>query len=174
MSGDDPVILAVLGAVHTILRNYGTAGVLLERAVTLDPNAAWAWGRLGWLQNYTDGPQKAVENFERALRLSPLDPMNFNNYAGIGSAHEIAQEYDKAATFYRRALQERPKAVWIYRQLASSLSGAGRAEEAQEVFADIMRHYPDLTVTKLKQAMVFSSAVLDRMAANLRKLGLPD
>jgi adenylate cyclase len=34
--------------------------------------------------------------------------------------------------------------------------------------------YPDLTVTKFKQAMVFSPAVLDRMGENLRKLGLPD
>ena len=37
-----------------------------------------------------------------------------------------------------------------------------------------MRYYPDLTVSKFKQAMVFSTAVLDRMAANLRKLGLPE
>ena len=54
MSVDDPIILAVLGAVHTFIRNHGTARVLLERAVTLDPNAAWAWSRLGWLENYTD------------------------------------------------------------------------------------------------------------------------
>ena len=113
MSGDDPIILAILGAVHTFVRNYGTARVLLERAVTLDPNAAWAWCRLGWLENYADQPQKAIGNFERALRLSPIDPMNFNNYVGIGSAHEVAQEYDEAATFYRRALQERPNAHWI-------------------------------------------------------------
>jgi adenylate cyclase len=40
MSGDDSIVLAVLGTVHTFLRNHGTARVLLERAVTLDPNAA--------------------------------------------------------------------------------------------------------------------------------------
>jgi adenylate cyclase len=165
MSGDDPVILAVLGAVHTFLRNHGTARVLLERAVTLDPNAAWAWSRLGWIENYADQPQKAIGNFERALRLSPIDPMNFNNYVGIGSAHEVAQEYDKAAAFYRRALEERPNASWIYRNLASVLSGA---------FAVLMLTYPDLTISKFKQAMVFSPAVLNRMADNLRKLGLPD
>ena len=174
MSGDDPVILAILGAVHTFVRNYGTARVLLERAVTLDPNAAWAWSRLGWLENYVDQPTKAIENFERALRLSPFDPMNFNNYVGIGSAHEVAQEYDMAATFYRRALQERPNASWIYRNLASSLSGAGRTEEARQAYAELMRSYPDLTISKFKQAMVFSPAVLDRMAENLRQLGLPD
>ena len=174
MSVDDPIILAVLGAVHTFIRNHGTARVLLERAVTLDPNAAWAWSRLGWIENYTDQPQKAIGSFERALRLSPIDPMNFNNYVGMGSAHEVAQEYDKAALFYRRALEERPNASWIYRHLASSLSGAGRIEEAKQALAEMMRYYPDLTVSKFKQAMVFSTVPLNRMAENLRKLGLPD
>ena len=37
-----------------------------------------------------------------------------------------------------------------------------------------MRYYPDLTISKFKQAMVFSPAVLDRMAEHLRKLGLPE
>ena len=174
ISGDDPIILAVLGAVHTFVRNHGTARVLLERAVTLDPNAAWAWSRLGWIENYTDQPLKAIGNFERALRLSPIDPMNFNNYVGIGSAHEVAQEYDKAALFYRRALEERPNASWIHRHLASSLSGAGRIEEAKQALAEMLRYYPDLTVSKFKQAMVFSSPTLERVAGNLRKLGLPD
>ena len=174
MSGDDSIILAILGAVHTFVRNYGTARVLLERAVTLDPNAAWAWSRLGWLETYADQPQKAIGNFERALRLSPIDPMNFNNYVGIGSAHEVEQEYDEATTFYRRALQERPNARWIYRNLASTLSGAGRIEEARQAYAEMMRNYPDLTVSKFKQAMVFSPAALNRMGENLKKLGLPD
>jgi adenylate cyclase len=174
MSGDDPIILAVLGAVHTFVRNHGTARVLLERAVTLDPNAAWAWSRLGWIEAYSDQSQKAIANFERALRLSPIDPMNFNNYVGIGSAHEVAQEYAEAAAFYRRALEERPNARWIYRNLASVLSGAGCVDEAKQAFAEMLLSYPDLTVTKFKQAMVFSPAVLDRMGENLRKLGLPD
>jgi pyrrolidone-carboxylate peptidase len=38
----------------------------------------------------------------------------------------------------------------------------------------MMRYYPDLTVSKFKQAMVFSTVPLNRMAENLRKLGLPD
>jgi adenylate cyclase len=174
LSGDDPLILAVLGAVHTFVRNYGTARVLLERALALDPNCAWAWSRLGWIDNYSDQPNHAIEKFERALRLSPIDPMNFNNHAGMGSAHEILQYYDKAAALYRRALQEQPNARWIYRNLASTLSGAGRIEEAKEAFAEMLLSYPDLTVSKFKQAMVFSNVALGRMGENLRKLGLPD
>jgi adenylate cyclase len=100
--------------------------------------------------------------------------MNFNNHVGLGSANEILEQYDKAVLHYQRALQERPNAKWIYRNLVSSLSGAGRVDEAKVGYATLMQAYPDLTVRKFKQAMVFSPAVLDRMAVNLRRLGLPD
>jgi adenylate cyclase len=174
LSGDDPLVLAILGAVHTFVRNFGTARVLLERALAIDPNCAWAWSRLGWIESYADQPAKAIEYFERAIRLSPIDPMNFNNYAGIASSHEVAGEYDQAVSFCRRALQERPHASWIYRNLASALVGAGRIEEAKQAFAEMLRHYPDLTVSKFKQAMVFSAPSIEGMARRLRSLGLPE
>jgi adenylate cyclase len=174
LGSDDPLILAVLGAVHCFLRNIGTARVMLERAVTLDPNSAWSWSRLGWVENYSDRPERAVPHFERALRLSPLDPMNFNNYVGMGSASEVAERYDDAVAFYRRALQERPHAEWILRSLVSALAGAGRMDEAAVELKRLMVAYPDLTVARFKEAMVFTPATLERMAANLRKVGLPE
>ena len=174
LSGDDPLILAVLGAVHTFVHNLGAARVLLERAVAIDPNAAWAWHRLGYLDCYTDRPEQAIEKFERALRLSPLDPINFNNYIGIGSAHELQGDYDQAVAFYRRGLEERPHADWLYRHLAVALCGAGRMDEARVAYAQMLRVYPDMTVAKFRRAMVFSPAAVDRMVENLKKLGLPD
>jgi len=174
LSGDDPLILTVLGAVHTLLHNLGTARVLLERALAIDPNSAWAWSRLGWVDAYSDQSKPAIDKFERALRLSPLDPMNFNNYVGIASAHVVEQDYDQAVAFFRRGLEERPHAKWLYRHLAEALSGAGRMEEAKQAYAQMLRTYPDLTASKFRQAMVFSPAVLDRMVDNLRKLGLPE
>lgn len=156
------------------MRNHGTARVLLERAVALDPNAAWAWSRLGWVETYSDRPDRACRHFERAIQLSPFDPTNFNNYVGIGSAHEVAQDYDTAASYYRRALEERPQVMWIYRNLSASLSGGGRMEEAEQAYARMQRSYPTLTGAKFRQAMVFSAPALDRMVGNLRRLGLPD
>lgn len=173
LSGDDPLILAVLGAVHTIVGNLGTARVLLERALALDPNAAWAWNRLGYVESLCERPERAIENFERALRLSPLDPMNFNTIVGMGFARQAGQDYDKAVALYRRALEDRPHAAWIYRYLASALCDAGRMAEAKEVFAEMMRNYPGLTATKFRQAMPPTPTV-NRMVDNLRRLGLPD
>ena len=174
LSRDDPLILAVLGAVHTFAHNLGTARVLLERAVAIDPNAAWAWSRLAWVEVYSGHPQKAIEHYERALRLSPLDPMNFNNYIGIGSAHEIQGDYEQAVALYRRGLEEQPRARWLYRHLASALSGAGRMDEARQAYAQMLQVYPDLTATKFRQAMVFSTDAVDRMVENLKALGLPE
>jgi adenylate cyclase len=174
LGGDDPIILAVLGAVHTFTRNLGTARILLERAVALDPNAAWAWHRLGWVENYSERPREAIGHLERALRLSPLDPMNFNNYVGLASAYQLMEDYEKAVPLFRRALEEKPNAKWIHRNLAPALLGAGREEEAKASFAEMMNYYPGLTVTKYKQAMVFTPTSLERMAKYLRQLGLPE
>jgi adenylate cyclase len=174
LSGDDPLILTVLGTVHTFLRNRGTARILLERAVVLDPNSAWAWNRLGWLENYSENPDRAMEHLLRALRLSPLDPMNFNVYVALACAHSLKEEYEEAVALFKRALEERPYADWIYRNLTASLYGAGRIEEAQDSFARLMEIYPDLTVSKVKNAMPFSDEFMDRMCGHLQKLGLPE
>jgi adenylate cyclase len=174
LSAEDPLILAVLGAVHSFLRNYGTARVLLERAVAIDPNAAWAWGRLGWLETYIGHPEVALEHFERALRLSPLDPTNFNVHVGIGSAHHVRREFDEAVQSYRRALEERPNASWIYRQLAPALADDGRPEQAKAAFAELVEQYPDLTAARVRQALVFQPEVVEGICTRLRDLGLPD
>jgi adenylate cyclase len=174
LSSDDPLILTVLGTVHTFVRNYGAARVLLQRAVALDPNSAWAWSRLGWLAAYADRPQEAQEHFEKSLRLSPLDPMNFNNYVGLASAFQVAGDDSGAADMFLRALDERPNALWIHRNLAPALLGAGRLEEANRSRDALLRAYPEMTVKRFKDAMVFSPAVLDRIGRLLAELGVPE
>ena len=173
-SSDDPLILAVLGAVHTFARNYGVARVMLERAVALDPNAAWALSRLGWLDVYADRPDDARVHFEKAMRLSPLDPINFNNLVGLASARQVAGDDAGAADLFIRALQERPNALWIHRNLAAALYGAGRLEEAKASARIVMASYPGYTIARYKDAMVFTPRLLDRMAEQMRALGVPN
>lgn len=173
-STDDPLILAVLGAVHTFARNYGVARIMLERAVALDPNAAWALSRLAWLDVYADRPEQARANFDRALRLSPLDPVNFNIHAGIGSTYVVEGRDNEAADSFLRALQERPNALWLHRHLAAAFYGAGRLKEAETSLRILRQAYPEITVKRFRQAMVFSPPTLDRICAQLRALGLPE
>jgi adenylate cyclase len=171
---DDPLILAVLGAVNTFARNYGVARVMLERAVALDPNAAWALSRLGWLDVYSDRPEEARVNFEKAMRLSPLDPINFNNYAGLACVALVRGNDAEAVEFFLRALQERPNAIWLHRHLAAAYFGAGRLKEAQASLAIMREAYPEITVKRFREAMVFAPKTLDRICDQLRALGLPE
>ncbi|QJF51566.1 tetratricopeptide repeat protein [Roseobacter ponti] len=174
ISSEDPLILSVLGTVHTFARNYGAARVLLERAIQLDPNAAWALSRLRFLETYADRPQVAREHFERAMRLSPLDPMNFNNLFGLGSACQVAGEDHRAAGFFLRALEERPNPHWVHCNLCTALLGAGREDEARASAQKLMQMHSNMTVKRFREAMVFSKPVLDRIGEQMIILGIPE
>ena len=116
----------MLGAAHTLVRDFERAEELLARAVTYDPNCSWGWNRLGWLHGYRDRARIASRAFEKALRLSPLDPMNFNCHFGIGAAHYIEARHDEAIDWMEKALAANPNARWIYRQLVPAYADAGR------------------------------------------------
>lgn len=173
-SGEDPLILTVVGTVHTFARNYGVARVLLERALAIDPNSAWAECRLGWLDVYSDQGEKAKEHFERALRLSPLDPLNFNNYVGIGSACQTLGDDAGASEYFARAIEERPNALWILRNMAAALLGAGRIEEAKAAIKKVLQTYPDFCLKRFREAMVFTDKTQSRICDQLRQLGVPE
>jgi adenylate cyclase len=131
LGGEDPTVLTVLGAAHTIVRNYEIAARMLEKALTLDPNSAWAWNRSGWLESYLDRADTAIEHFERALRLSPFDPMNFNAFIGIGGAHFVAGRYAETARWLEKGLLENPGATWVYRNLVPTYALLGRDADAR-------------------------------------------
>jgi len=174
LSGDDPLVLTVLGAAHTIINDHKSASVLLERAVSLDPNSAWAWSRLGWARAYGEKPEEAIQHFKTALRLSPYDPMNFNCYVGIGAAYSVARDFDNAILNFERGLSENPQAIWIYRNLIPNYMEAGRTEDAKQGIRLLLQTYPELTTAKVRDAMVFAEVELDWICGNLIKAGLPE
>ena len=92
----------------------------------------------------------------------------------MGSAYQGAGQYDKAVELFNRALEERPHAFWIYRSLAPTLVCAGRMDEALAAYAILRKHYPDLTLGKVREAMAFSPGFMEKMLDGLAKLGMPD
>jgi adenylate cyclase len=174
LAHEDPFILTVLGAALTITREFQRATSMLERALSLDPNSAWAWNRSGWLHNYHDDPEVAIEHFERSLRLSPFDPMAFNCEMGIGCAHFIVRRYDLAAHWQEKALMSKPNTAWIHRTLAPAYALAGEPDKARDSVGELLKGYPGIRIVDILQAMAFSREVMSRFAEGLRQAGLPE
>ena len=68
----DPLVLTVLSAAYALVGQFALGRAAIEKALAIDPNSAWAWTRSGYLHVYTQCPDRAIEHFRRAIRLSPL------------------------------------------------------------------------------------------------------
>src|SRR5215212_982013 len=90
-------------------------------------------------------PTKAGE-LEWPLRLSPLDPMTFLCYAGIGVAHFVAGRYATAVAWLEKALLAHPKDVRLNRLLAPAYVFAGKQQEAEASVRKLIASHSDLTV----------------------------
>ncbi|WFP74932.1 winged helix-turn-helix domain-containing protein [Mesorhizobium sp. WSM4906] len=174
LSGDDPMVLAVLGAAHSFARDYDVADMHLARARALDPNSAWAWLRSAWLDVYRERPEAAIEKFEHFERLSPRDPMGYMAEIGIGTAHFVAARYDEAVALMQRGLSRQPGAWWGLRLLVTALVHAGRKDEARRVCRRLMENYPGLTIARVGDASPFDAGTSERIASGLREAGLPE
>jgi adenylate cyclase len=148
--------------------------MLIEGALTLDPNSAFAWHRSGWLRNYLGDPDTAIPHFDKAIRLSPFDPMTFISYAGLGVAHFIAGRYPTAVTWIDKALLAHPRVVSFNRLLAPAYVFAGDQQGAEASVRRLVAAHPKMTVTAVRAAYPFSVEVMDRICEGLRRAGLPE
>ena len=173
LAANDSFALSMLGAANTLVREFDKAYELLQRAVEFDPNCAWGWNRLGWLNGYLDRPKESIECFEKAIRLSPLDPTNFNCFAGIGAACFLEGRHDDSVTWQEKALAANPDARWIYRQLIPAYVCAGRMEDARRGVHLLIEDYPSITCEKVRVALLYSAPTMDRICDGLARAGLP-
>ena len=176
LDNEDPDVLAMVGAAEATLgRNLDYAAALIDKALTLDPNSAWAWIRGGYCHVYRGNDALALQYFERAEKLSPFDPLNFNRHVGVAMAHFIAGRYELAVEAAAKALLERPHLTWGHRVIAAAYGQLGwRAEAAAAV--EKVRHYsPGATVAGVMQVMALEpEALRSRFAEGLRRAGLPE
>jgi adenylate cyclase len=175
MNNDDPMVLTMLCAAHTVVGDLDIASALIEKALALDPNSAIAWNRSGWVNHYFMRPEVAIEQFQRAMRLSPFDPMNFNCLFGIGGAHWVAGRYEEALFWIKKGAVQHPPMVAIARIVPACLVRLGRISEAREVLRRLRDDYPALTISKVMATVPLRDAdFVRRYIEDLRTAGLPE
>ncbi len=171
-----PSLVAIAAALSMTGLEHERAGVLLERALVLDPNSAWGWMRMGWNQIYhMRDIQDGLAAFDKAEALSPLDPFLFNIQFGRAYAKGLLGEYDEAIKLVKLGLTAGPGVTWAYRDLASFCANAGRREEADEAVEALMHSYPGLTIKRVVNSMPPAThARHQAFLEGLRRAGVPE
>ncbi len=135
IDGNDYDALSALGwATAVFFNDYDTAREMVDGAVALNPNTAMAWELRGWTYQRAGQPEEAIRSFERAIRQSPLDPLLFSTFAGMGIALIGLGRFDEAVAAAKKALREKHTSQ-AYRCLAAALAHLGRDAEARKTVA---------------------------------------
>jgi adenylate cyclase len=145
---------------------------MADRAVALNPNLFRAWNSRGWVYRIAGLPQEAVRSFERAIRMSPVDPMLSYAIGGVGFALIELGRFDEAIVAGKRALHLNPAYQVPYRCLASAFAHLGRDAEAREAAARLLEVDPTFTISAWIARGGQSNAKL--LIEGLRKAGLPE
>src|SRR5258705_9256941 len=96
---DDAVALTRSGhALGHLAADLDGGIALIDKALLINPNLAAAWFLGGFLRLWNGDPDGATAYFERAMRLSPLDPEMYRMQAGMAMAHLFAGRLNTASS----------------------------------------------------------------------------
>jgi adenylate cyclase len=141
--------LSMLGrATASFSGDFDTAREMVDRAVALNPNSASVWGQRGWTYLIAGQPEEAIRSFERAVRLSPFDPLLFSTFAGMSAAFISLGRFDEAVSAAKKAIGQNTVFPFSYRCLASALAHLGREAEAKEAVAGLLELDPDFRISE--------------------------
>ena len=177
LGNDDPEALAMgaHGAIY-FSRADGMAESASDRALALNPNSAWAWVAHGWVLALRNRPELAIEAFERAMRLSPLDPQTYYFAGGIAFAYLYMRRFEEAIEWADRSLNREPNFTPVLRVKLVACAQLGLIEEARRCRRRVDELQPGLTIAQVKNypGMTVTPDIANLFADGFRKAGVPE
>src|SRR5439155_18362211 len=144
---DDAESLALAGYGLLFLdAESGDALLLLDRAVSRNPNSA----SVNWCsavgQLLAGDHDAAIRYSEQAMRLNPRDPWMFTIYGPIGLAHLLERRFDEALIWLRRALHEQPGGPHLLAGLVCTYSYLGCMKDARAMLQRLVEVGPQTLI----------------------------
>jgi adenylate cyclase len=168
----DPDTLARAAVISAFMVGDREAEIeMADRAVGLNPNSWLTWSCRGHVYRIAGLPEEAIWSFERAVRMSPVDPLLYMTLTGIGQALIELRRFDEAIVVLKKALRQNLYLA-TYQWLASAFAHLGRDAEAHDAAARVLEIDPAFTISALIARAGLSNAKL--FIEGLRKAGLPD
>lgn len=144
LGADDATTLSFVGFNLFWIRFDFDAGLeMIERAVQSNENCARAFQSRGLVRGWYGESDSAAADLERAMRLSPRDPLHYNAMLGLALAHHNGGRHAEAAAWTDKALRAFPPSFLVGRQQSIlCYVGAGRLEDARTLMAECLRLFP--------------------------------
>ncbi len=155
-------------------RRLDESDSLYAQALALNPNEALAWLFTGTLRSWQGRGSEAAAAAEKALALSPLDPMRYY-YDSLAAAAILADaQHGKAIELCHRSLRANRLHTATYRVLAIAQVMAGDTQGARQTAQDLMLLEPQLTVAAYSARYPGRDAAhAAQYAAALEAAGIP-
>jgi adenylate cyclase len=145
---------------------------MADRAVALNPNSYVAWISRGWVHRNAGLAEEAIRSFERAIRASPVDPLLYRLFTGMGMALIELRRFEEAVVAGKKALRQNSSFPAVNVVLASAFAHLGRDAEAREAAARVLELDPAFTISGRMGRRRQAHAKLE--IEGLRKAGLPE
>ena len=131
--------------------DHGTAQI--ERSLAINPNSANAWTASCFARSYLGDTSTAIDHFERAQRLNPLDVSQHVHWNALAWAYLGNGQIEDAHNAAVRTLNVLPTYSPGLKMKMSTSGLLGRTEEARECVAQVRAVQPTCTVAWMSKFM---------------------
>lgn len=168
MQSADPTTLAHAAiALGMATRDFDAALEMIDRAVAINPSSAHAHGHGAVICTWSGRYDRAIELADKALKLSPFEPLTVMPLAATAGARLMRGEYDAAIVAARRALQIYPTHAPSHLITIASLVRSGHDDKARQAAAAYLAVAPTYRIGK-------RGFFLPGFENDFRRAGLPD
>lgn len=173
--GDDATTLAVAAFVISLEEHdNATALNLFDRALALSNSNIFALGCSAVTLAWMGKTEPAIERAQRALRLSPFDPLNLRPCTALAISYFHTKRYNDAADAARRAIEFNPGFSPAHALLAAALVRLGHLEQAKASAQRVLALQPTFTIRRFSVTVGFAPTVFVPFAEAWRAAGLPE
>jgi adenylate cyclase len=158
---DVPLALAVAGAVRAALtRDHDLALAAVDRAVMINPNAAVILGFDAMTRCLCGRYDRAIEHAEKALHLSPLEPLVYHAAFALALACLLTGRAEEAVAHARKAIEGNRNFVFPYCVLAIGCARLGHADQAALAVRRLVGAAPGFRIGSLRSIRFADAARL--------------
>lgn len=154
--------------------DFDAAGASYDAALRNNPNESLAWLYRAALMGWQGHADEAADAGERALRLSPLDPIRYYYDSLAGAAMLGARRYERAIELSRRSLQQNRMHLSTYRVLAMAQALSGDVVGARLTVAELLGMDPSFNVSAFRRVSPWRiSPDIALLVTALHEAGVP-